>query len=166
MLRKIRVLFVCMGNICRSPSAEAVFQHYVDEQGLNARFEIHSAGTIGYHSGAPADPRMRRIAAKRGYSLDSRARQVTLDDLMSFDFVVAMDRDNYQDLKSLGPSKNKISMLGSFLRDVGDDTSDVISVPDPYYGGDAGFEQVLDMLEQACPAMLQHCLDLAQQTLK
>ena len=157
---QVGVLFVCMGNICRSPTGEGVFRAHVEQAGYGDRFRIDSAGTIDYHSGSPADPRMREAAARRGYSLDSIARQVVAEDLTSFDLVVPMDYDNLLDLERLaGGSKPHIRMLGSFLKGAGSN-SNAVSVPDPYYGGAAGFEAVLDMIESACPAMLAHCLAL------
>jgi protein-tyrosine phosphatase len=159
----IKVLFVCMGNICRSPTGEGVFRHYVDDQASSNLIESDSAGTLAYHSGEPADQRMCDAASTRGYQLDSIARLVTADDLTHFDLVVAMDRDNYVDLVELnsGEAPN-IKMLGEFIP--GDDTNvEPPSVPDPYYGGVDGFEAVIDMIESACPAMLDHCLNLIAQ---
>ena len=161
----IKVLFVCMGNICRSPSGEGVFKHFVNERGLNSAFHVDSAGTIGYHAGSPADARMRAAAEKRGYQLLSISRQVTNEDFEVFDLIVAMDADNLRDLESLaGGPRDYIRMLGSFLPGVGGN-HDAPSVPDPYYGGDAGFEQVLDMIEQACDGLLAHCVNLAKDQL-
>lgn len=158
----ISVLFVCMGNICRSPTGEGVFRHYVEEHGLAERIAIDSAGTIGYHTGKPADARMQEAAAARGYRLESLARQVTRQDIDAFDLVVAMDVENLENLYYLAESKpDNIRMLGSFL-DVSDDPVMGPSVPDPYYGGAAGFEAVLDMIEAACPSMLAHCRSLLE----
>lgn len=158
--KNVRVLFVCMGNICRSPTGEGVFRHYVMEQGYAATIGIDSAGTIGYHAGNPADARMREAAARRGYRLDSIARAVTQDDLLDFDLVVAMDHDNLDDLLRLsGAEAANVRLLGAFLPDVETDTQ-APAVPDPYYGGSAGFEHVIDMIENACPALLDHCLEL------
>lgn len=155
---QVSVLFVCMGNICRSPTGEGVFQHYVREAGYEGSFHIDSAGTIGYHSGGPADERMQAAAQRRGYSLDSIARQVTKADIEEFDLIVAMDVENLENLDYLAGSRMPhVRMLGSFLHD-SDDPVMGRSVPDPYYGGGAGFEEVLDMIESACPAMLEHCL--------
>lgn len=148
-----------MGNICRSPSGEGVFQHYVERKGYSDQFDIDSAGTIAYHEGESADSRMREAATKRGYQLLSRARRVTENDLEEFDLVVPMDTDNLSELESmLGEAKQHIRLLGSFLD--GYEQHNALSVPDPYYGGAAGFEQVLDMIESACPNMLNHCLKL------
>ena len=143
---------------CRSPTGEGVFKHFVHERGLNAHFMIDSAGTIGYHAGARADARMSEAAARRGYELHSIARQVTREDLVNFDLIVAMDADNLAHLEKLGDGlQAEIRMLGSFLPDV-TSTDDSPSVPDPYYGGAAGFEEVLDMIESACEGILEHCL--------
>ena len=156
----ISVLFVCMGNICRSPTGEGVFQHYVEEKAYSDQIHIDSAGIIAYHEGEPADARMREVAARRGYRLRSLARKVTDQDLITFDLVVAMDSDNLFDLESMaGGSKQHIRLLGTFL-DGYNNNYDAPSVPDPYYGGTVGFEQVLDMIESACPMMLSHCLEL------
>ena len=157
---KIKVLFVCMGNICRSPTGEGVFKHYVNVKGKATVFDIDSAGTLDYHSGHPADSRMSQAAIKRGYVLDSFARQVSASDIDTFDLVVAMDSENLRELEYLsdGP-RSHIRMLGSFLPGI-KGNQNARSVPDPYYGGDAGFEEVLDMIEEACPAILEYCLSL------
>ena len=158
--KKVSVLFICMGNICRSPTGEGVFQHFVKAAGHEDSISIDSAGTIGYHTGAPADSRMQAAAKKRGYTLDSIARQVELSDITEFDLIVAMDVENLENLDYLaGDRLAHIRMLGSFLGD-SDDPVFGRSVPDPYYGGDAGFEEVLDMIESACPTMLEHCSSL------
>ena len=157
---KVNVLFVCMGNICRSPTGEGVFQHYVENKGYADKIHVDSAGTIAYHEGEPADTRMREVAAKRAYKLQSIARKVTVEDIESFDLLVAMDTDNFNDLEAMaGGSKQHIRLLGSFL-DGYKNNQDTPSVPDPYYGGVAGFEQVLDMIESACPNMLAYCLEI------
>ncbi len=150
------VLFVCMGNICRSPAGEGVFQALVESRGLTESVVVDSAGTIDYHAGNPADERMRQAATRRGYALLSRARQVTRGDLDEFSLVVAMDRDNLADLRTLarGRDTDNVRLLSSFL-----DHKWGIDVPDPYYGGARGFEHVLDMIEAACPAILAHLLD-------
>ena len=160
MTARVRVLFVCMGNICRSPTGEGVFQYYVENAGYSDVIQVDSAGTIDYHAGNPADSRMREAASRRGYSLNSIARQVRPEDIDSFDLIVAMDLDNLMDLQELakGPREN-IRMLGTFLDGAG--RNDMARpVPDPYYGGAQGFEEVLDMIEDACPGMLEHCLNI------
>jgi protein-tyrosine phosphatase len=148
---KQSILFVCMGNICRSPAAEGVFRSLVDQAGLAADFDIDSAGTIGYHAGHPADARMREAAAKRGYSLDSRARRIEYGDFSDFDLIVAMDNDNYEDITSMdtGQGARVVRMC-----DYGDRHGHA-EVPDPYYGGADGFETVLDILEDACADLLE-----------
>ena len=149
-----------MGNICRSPTGEGVFRRFVSEAGHDNVIHIDSAGTIGYHAGSPADPRMSEAAARRGYELDSRARQVKAEDINSFDLIVAMDHDNLMDLELLaGQPGSHIRLLGTFLDGV-EDNRRARPVPDPYYGGQEGFDAVLDMIESACPALLEYCLQL------
>lgn len=143
------VLFVCLGNICRSPTGEGVLQHLIEQQGMHDRVSVDSAGTIGYHEGNPADGRMRKHAAKRGYDLLSRSRKITVDDLERFDLVIAMDRQNLADILQLDPSASNVKLFSHFLDDSWPD-----DVPDPYYGGADGFETVLDMIEAGCPNIL------------
>lgn len=148
-----RVLFVCMGNICRSPAAEAVMQRFAEEAGVATLVE--SAGTHDYHVGEKADRRMRAAAEERGYSILSRGRHVTAEDLEpgTYDLVLAMDDDNYQILRRLTASEaSHLRMFSDYL-----DDEWPRNVPDPYYGGDDGFEMVLDMLEAGCPRILE-CL--------
>ncbi|MGB7328797.1 MAG: low molecular weight protein-tyrosine-phosphatase [Rubripirellula sp.] len=149
---KKRVLFVCMGNICRSPAGEAVMQRFASEFGADV--EVDSAGTHGYHVGEPADARMRAAAETRGYELLSRGRQLTPDDLdpSRFDLVLAMDTENHAIMQSMaGGIKPHIRMFSDYL----DDESWPTDVPDPYYGEAEGFTTVLDMLEEGCPIILQ-----------
>ncbi len=151
---KLKVLFVCMGNICRSPSAEAVFQAYVENAGLSDKIYIDSAGTIGYHAGNPADARMKRHAIQRNYKLTSISRQLKTSDFEEFDYVVGMDEDNMHNMKSFMPSPNseeKTSLMSDYCSN-----NNPGYVPDPYYGGSEGFEQVLDLLEDACNGLLNH----------
>ncbi|WP_146402239.1 low molecular weight protein-tyrosine-phosphatase [Planctomycetes bacterium CA13] len=146
-----RVLFVCMGNICRSPAGEAVMKRFAQEYEIDV--EVDSAGTHGYHIGKAPDSRMCDAAESRGYELTSRARQVTAQDLEpgQFDLVLAMDADNHADLHRLAKSsKLHIRMFGDYL-----DDNWPKDVPDPYYGGEEGFSDVLDMLEEGCPLILQ-----------
>lgn len=146
------VLFVCMGNICRSPTAEGVFRHYVAEAGLEDRIRIDSAGTHAYHVKEPADRRAAAAASKRGISLDGiRARRVADDDFEKFDYIIAMDELNYVTLLDRAPEEHheKIRLFLSYTG--GPETE----VPDPYYGGAAGFERVLDLVEDASRAMLR-----------
>lgn len=150
---RIRVLFVCLGNICRSPLAEAVFRDLVDRAGLTERFEIDSAGLGSWHIGEPADARTRSVARARGIELTSRARQVAADDLDAFDVIVAMDEDNLRGLAKLRAEapRAEIRRLREFEED-----PDELDVPDPYYGGDQGFENVHDIVERACARLLEH----------
>ncbi len=153
-MEKKKVLFVCLGNICRSPAAEGVFKYKVKERGLEHAFEIDSAGTAGYHAGEPADKRMQKHALKRGYNLTSISRKFNpAVDFDKFDWVVAMDNENVSNLKRMarGPEDvDKISKMTDFRK-----TWNYTEIPDPYYGGDDGFELVLDMLEDACEGLLE-----------
>ncbi|GLS26447.1 low molecular weight protein-tyrosine-phosphatase [Marinibactrum halimedae] len=150
----IKVLFVCLGNICRSPTAEGVFRHYVEKAGKSHWINIDSAGTGGWHIGASPDPRAQEAASQRGYSLSSiTARQVSLKDFSEFDYILAMDNDNLSNLRALASETSFHGHLGLFL-DFAKETSHR-EVPDPYYGGDAGFVLVLDLIEQASEGLLQ-----------
>jgi protein-tyrosine phosphatase len=154
MTPSVKVLFVCMGNICRSPMAEGVFRHYVREAGLAGRILSDSAGTHDYHVGEPPDPRAQRAAARRGYDLsDLRARQVKREDFEVYDYVLAMDRLNRRTLERLCPPPHA-TKLRLFL-EFGPDSAGR-EVPDPYYGGADGFERVLDMVEPAARGLLAH----------
>jgi protein-tyrosine phosphatase len=147
----MRVLFVCLGNICRSPTAEGVFRHKLREAGLEARVEVDSAGTGDWHVGKAPDTRTRQAALRRGYDLSAlRARQVAGDDFRRFDLILAMDGSNLQHLQRLRPSSGAAE-LDLFLRRY---QLLLDEVPDPYYGGEDGFEQVLDLIEQASDALL------------
>jgi protein-tyrosine phosphatase len=155
--RVASVLFVCLGNICRSPAAEGVLQALVDRQGISDSIHIDSAGTAGYHIGKLADPRMRAAAEKRGLQLTSRSRVVVPADLKQFDLVIAMDRNNYRDLMRLTSDykPSNVKMLSDYL-----DPSWPREVPDPYIGDEAGFEYVLDMLEAASPKIVDDLLKI------
>jgi len=147
-----KILFVCMGNICRSPAAEGIFKQKVLEQGLEAGFHIDSAGTYGYHEGELPDSRMRDHAFRRGYKLTSRSRPIKKDDFGKFDLIIGMDDNNIYNLKRLAPSREsqqKIRLMTDYCQYYTDD-----HVPDPYYGGPSGFEHVLDLLEDACEGLL------------
>ena len=147
-MRKQKVLFVCLGNICRSPSAEAVFRGLVKNKGEEKMFEIDSAGTYAYHKGEPADARMQRHATKRGYNLTSISRPFDPNsDWDRFDYIVAMDHNNYNDLVQMARDGDDLKKLFMMMRFANDSLYD--EVPDPYYGGDEGFELVLDLLEDA-----------------
>jgi protein-tyrosine phosphatase len=148
------VLFVCMGNICRSPSAEAVFLRHLEASALAGQISVDSAGTIGYHEGNPADVRMQHHAGLRGYRLRSRARKVVNEDFHRFDLIVAMDRDNLADLQARRPSSATCE-LRLFCDFVPSDDAPR-DVPDPYYGGAEGFERVLDLLEEGVTGLLDY----------
>ncbi|MBK9291914.1 MAG: low molecular weight phosphotyrosine protein phosphatase [Bacteroidetes bacterium] len=140
-----RVLFVCLGNICRSPAAEGIFKRIAYERGLNV--EVDSAGTSGWHEGEAADSRMRRAARQRGYELTSISRPVRRSDFGRFDLIVAMDDSNYFNLREMATNKeeeDKIVRMADFL-----DRKDYDHIPDPYYGGTEGFNLVIDLLEEA-----------------
>jgi protein-tyrosine phosphatase len=151
---KRKVLFVCLGNICRSPSAEAIFTRIVGDNGYAHSFEIDSAGIGGWHAGEPADPRMSKHAAKRGYDLTSLARKFDpRKDFDHFDMIIGMDDENISDLKmKVRNSKDasRIYKMTDFSK-----TFRYNAIPDPYYGGDDGFELVLDLLEDACEGLFQ-----------
>lgn len=145
---KQKILFVCLGNICRSPAAEEVFRQVVARHHASDRFDIDSAGTYSGHRGQLPDPRMRQHAARRGYRLTHRARPVSSLDFLNFHLLVAMDDANYSDLLDLAPSpqdESKVVRMADYIT-----SRPVDSVPDPYYEGADGFELVLDLLEEAC----------------
>ncbi len=147
-----KILFVCLGNICRSPAAEGIMLHLIKEKGCSELFEIDSAGIIDYHQGELPDSRMRTHAMKRGYNLTHRARRITIDDFYNFDLILGMDDGNIDALQELAPTletKNKISRMTDYCVNIIAD-----HVPDPYYGGAGGFEYVLDILEDACNGIL------------
>lgn len=150
---KIGVLFVCMGNICRSPTAEAVFRHYVENAGLSDNILIDSAGTHDYHIGDPPDARARHAAQQRGYDMGGlRGRQVETKDFERFDYVLAMDKANLAILQRLAQqSGGEPRLFLEYARHHAER-----EVPDPYYGGAQGFEHVLDMVEDAAEGLLQH----------
>jgi protein-tyrosine phosphatase len=152
----VNVLFVCLGNICRSPTAEGVFRHRVRERGLEDVITTDSAGTSGWHIGEEPDRRAQSAAAQRGIDLsDLRGRQTKPGDFDAFDYVLAMDRRNHAALEALAPPgrENRLHMFLDFAPGLGK-----TEVPDPYYGGDRGFEDVLDMIEAASDGLLAHIL--------
>ena len=155
---RIAILFVCLGNICRSPLAEGIFKDLVAKRGLQDRFDIDSAGTGGWHVGEPADARAAMVAESHGVKLESRARQVTAEDLERFDYVIAMDRDNLAELERMATGIDaaaEIRLLRAF------DPAGEGEVPDPYYGGASGFETVYEIVSRSCEALLDRVLATA-----
>jgi low molecular weight protein-tyrosine phosphatase len=147
----MRILFVCMGNICRSPTAEGVMRRLLEDEGLDV--EIDSAGTGGWHAGEPPDQRATLAARRRGITLEGAARQIRPDDFRRFDLLIALDRANLRELLAVAPDEEaaeKVRLLREFDPAAGGD----LDVPDPYYGGDRGFETVLDMVERACRGLI------------
>lgn len=152
-MSRVSVLFVCMGNICRSPTAQGVFARVVEEAGLSELIEIDSAGTHAYHIGEPPDRRAREAAARRGVQLDDQsARQIESADFESFDYIVAMDRSNLEDLQEMcvPGHEHKLRLFLEFAPALSEQ-----EVPDPYYGGARGFERVLDLVEEAARGLLE-----------
>ncbi|PCJ22811.1 MAG: phosphotyrosine protein phosphatase [SAR86 cluster bacterium] len=148
----VKVLMVCLGNICRSPSAHGVFDNFIKNKNLSSRIEVDSAGTSNYHIGQPPDPRSIDAAAQRGYALyELVARQVQPDDYLTFDYILAMDKANLNDLKKSAPAqaRARLSLLLAYSNCVEE------VVPDPYYSGDDGFEHVLDLIEGACAGLME-----------
>ena len=150
-----KVLFVCLGNICRSPTAEGVFLHLLKQQNITDRFTVDSAGTSGWHVGESADPRSRNTAKQFGFDLLSRSRKITVSDFDRFDYIIAMDRSNHRDIIALTSNeehRNKVHMFRDF-----DPKSPANSeVPDPYYGGPQGFQNVFDICFAASRGLLSH----------
>ncbi len=147
-----KVLFVCLGNICRSPAAEEIMRKLVEDAGLEDSFVLDSAGLIDYHEGEPADGRMRAHAARRGYRLTHLSRPIKYDDFFDFDVIVGMDDRNISKLRAMAPGleeEQKVVRMTDYCR-----LKVVDHVPDPYYGGASGFENVLDILEDACAGLL------------
>jgi len=154
-LMKQRILFVCLGNICRSPAAEAILLNKLQKLKLIDQFDVDSAGTGNWHVGKLADSRMREAASNRGISIKSRGRQISFDDFSQFDLILTMDNDNLKQVQSLAKelsttSKAQIKPLLSYSNQ-----TNLIDVPDPYYGGDKGFDQVLDLLEVAIDGLIE-----------
>ena len=150
----MRVLFVCLGNICRSPTAEAVLRALAAREAPELLVEVDSAGTAGYHVGEPPDPRTRQAAARRGYDLSTlRARVVEPADFERFDLILAMDRENLRVLRRRAPAQahERVRLFLEFAPEAGPE-----DVPDPYYGGPNGFEEVLDLVERATRGLLAH----------
>lgn len=156
-----RLLFVCLGNICRSPSAENIMNYLIEQRGLVGQIECDSAGTSGYHIGASPDHRMNAAAQRKlGIVLQGKARQFQLYDFDEFDLILAMDQDNYEQLYYLdrrSQYKDKLYLMCHFCQ-----RHDLKEVPDPYYGGEAGFNFVIDLLMDACSGLLDHLLETGQ----
>jgi low molecular weight protein-tyrosine phosphatase len=150
----IRVCFVCLGNICRSPTAEGVMRHLVEQAGLADRIEIDSAGTGAWHVGEPPDRRARAAARTRGIELTGRARRFEREDWARFDYVLAMDRENYADLEQGAPSRDVLVKL-ELLRAFDPNAPPGAAVPDPYYGGHRSFDEVIDLCLAACRGLLE-----------
>ena len=151
---KKSILFVCLGNICRSPAAEAVFLHQIKLRGIQEYFHVDSAGTGSWHIGKKADSRMLQAASQRGIDITSRARQINLNDFKKFDLILTMDNSNLDDVQKIARQLThskliEIHPLLSYSK-----KSKLIEVPDPYYGGDKGFDQVLDLLEDSINGLL------------
>ncbi len=152
-----KLLFVCLGNICRSPSAENIMNHLIQQAGLEDRIVCDSAGTSGYHIGASPDSRMNTAAIKRKIELKGKSRKLTPKDLQRFDLILAMDRENYEDILYLdreGKYEDKVRMICEFT-----DRKPDKEVPDPYYGGSDGFDRVIDLLFDACAGLLDYIVN-------
>lgn len=152
-----KVLFICLGNICRSPAAEGILKDMVRERNLEQTIQVDSAGLGAWHTGQLPDERMRRSARSRGYDLTSRARQVRSWDFSAFDLIIAMDDDNYDELRRLCPQAKDMDKIRR-IRDYFSPGTRLDYVPDPYYMGHDGFEQALDLLEDACRNLLDQLL--------
>ncbi len=149
---KVRILFVCMGNICRSPTGEAVLLKKIAERNVADQFVIDSCGTVNHHIGQNADPRMMQSAEARGYDLASIARQFSTDDFENFDVILAMDRDNFFEILQMdqnNKAEDKLQLFCDFVQ-----STSGSDVPDPYYGGEQGFDHVLDLIEEGCDAII------------
>jgi len=147
-----RILFVCLGNICRSPAAEAIFLKIAEKKQLPV--EVYSAGTSAWHAGEKADARMRRHAKERGYNITSTSRKFMVSDFDDFDMIIAMDENNFYDLKSMAQTTDHVEKIYRMSDFFNHDDYDYI--PDPYYGGDAGFELVIDLLEKGSKGLIEH----------
>lgn len=153
-MSQVSILFVCLGNICRSPMAEGVFRQIVEQHNCSARFTIDSAGTLGYHQGELPDSRMMYHASKRGYELTHRSRKFKRSDFDYYDWIIAMDDNNFEDLKAIATTTEEVAKIHRMV-----EFSEKLSpthIPDPYYGGAEGFDHVIDLLEDACQGLFKH----------
>ena len=158
--KKIGVLFVCLGNICRSPAAEATFQYMVSKKGLDRLFDIDSAGTSGYHIGDPANRNAQKAAAKHNIQLNSRSRQFEGDDFARFDYILTMDSDNYRSVLASAHSQEQRDQVKLFRTfDPESNAETVPNVPDPYYGGMSGFENVQNIMLRTSEALLEWLIE-------
>lgn len=152
--QKTRILFVCLGNIVRSPLAEAVFRRLAEQAGAGEKYEVDSAGTSGWHIGEPPDPRMVKVAARRGLRYGGTARQLRPEDVRRFDWLIAMDSENHAHLLRMADDPAEQARM-RMLREFDPQAGRRADVPDPYYGGIDGFEEVYDIVERACRGLLQ-----------
>jgi protein-tyrosine phosphatase len=152
-MNKVRIVFVCMGNICRSPLAENVFRHLVRDRGLLDRFEIDSAGMTAYHEGEPPDARTAEVARRRGIEMSGNSRPFKRQDLEQFDYIIVMDRENRAGVDRLQRGNHSQARV-HYLREFDPEAEGDLDVPDPYYGGSSGFERVHDMVERSCEQLL------------
>lgn len=154
---KIRLLFVCLGNICRSPAADGVMQHFLKREGLEKNVTVDSAGMVNYHVGSLPDERMRRCAAKRGFVLDHRGRHFKKEDFQSFDLILVMDDDNMRQVRQLDPGgkfMGRVKLFTGFCT-----RHHLREVPDPYTGNESDFEFVLDLVEDGCTELVRRIKD-------
>lgn len=149
-----RILFVCLGNICRSPAAEIIFRHRIAEAGRSDDFEVDSAGTIGFHAGKPPDPRMCESLERRGFPIVGRSRQIKASDLDHFDLILTMDQGNHSDVRELDPHGRHHHKIRPFVSYLQHDQAS--HIPDPYYGGQRGFDHVIDLLNDGCEGLLKN----------
>lgn len=157
MKHDVSVLFVCLGNICRSPLAEGILAHRLEEEGLSDRVRVDSAGTGAWHQGEPPDPRSTEVAMRHGVVLRGPARRVRAEDFHEFDYIFAMDRSNLRDLRQLEPERDGGALLTLFS-DFDPCQDGELDVPDPYYGGADGFELMFEIIDRSCAAFVDHLL--------
>ncbi len=153
----VSVLFVCLGNICRSPLGEGILAHRLDEEDLSNRVRVDSAGTGAWHQGEPPDPRSTEVAMRHGIVLRGRARRVSVEDFHEFDYILAMDSTNLRDLRHL-EAQGEGGALLTLFREFDPHQEGDLDVPDPYYGGPEGFDLMFDMVDRTCAAFVEHLL--------